>query len=311
MQLALMTEPHLGMTYPTMLALARYADETGLTAFARSDHYATARMPGLHTLDAFATLAGLARETSRVELVVLVTPITFRHPAVIAKLAATLDEMSAGRFTLGVGTGWNEHEHERFGLAFPGLSERFSRLEEALEYLAHALGKKRGAYRGSHYALDEAVVEPQAPGLRIIVGGSGDRRTPRLAGAHADEYNITLTPHGDIPLRIDRARDAAERVGRDAGALRFSIMCDVIVGASAADFQRNLAREAASDPWNATPEQIEAHHRERGYPIGTAEEACHRLAELESYGVSRIYVQRFGPFETDYLDETFGLLREA
>ena len=309
MQLALMTEPHLGMTYQTMLDLARFADRSGLAAFARSDHYATARMPGLHTLDAFATLAGLARETSRVELVVLVTPITFRHPAVIAKVAATLDEMSMGRFVLGVGTGWNEHEHDRFGIPFPDLSERFSRLEEALEYLSHALGRKHGAFRGAHYALDGAAVEPQAPNLRIIVGGAGDRRTPRLAGTYGDEYNITLRPDSDIPLRIARAREAAEHAQRDPGALRFSVMCDVIVGTTEADFRRNLAREAADDPWNSTPEQIEAHHQERGFPFGTAEEAQHRLAELETLGVSRLYVQRFGGFEPGMLEETFGILR--
>jgi len=309
MQLALMTEPHLGMTYQTMLDLARYADRTGLEAFARSDHYATARMPGLHTLDAFATLAGLARETSRVELVVLVSPITFRHPAVIAKMAATLDEMSGGRFVLGVGTGWNEHEHERFGLPFPELPERFSRLEEVLEYLSHALGRTQGAFRGAHYALSEAAVEPQAPNLRIIVGGAGDRRTPRLAGTYGDEFNITLKPGSDIPLRIARARDAAAHAKRDPDALRFTVMCDVIAGTTEADFRRVLAREAASDPWNATAEQIEAHHRERGYPIGNAEEARHRLAELESFGISRVYVQRFGAFEPDQLDETFGILR--
>lgn len=309
MQLALMTEPHLGMTYRTMLDLARFADRTGLAAFARSDHYATARLPGLHTLDAFATLAGLARETSRVELVVLVTPITFRHPAVIAKVAATLDEMSMGRFVLGIGTGWNEHEHARFGIPFPELPERFSRLEEALGYLSHALGRTGGAFRGTHYTLDAAAVEPQAPNLRIIVGGAGDRRTPRLAGIYGDEYNITLRPDSDIPLRIARARESAERAGRDPSALRFSVMCDVIIGATRADFERNLAREASGDPWNSTADEIEAHHRERGFPIGTAAEARHRLAELEALGMSRLYVQRFGGFETEMLEETFGLLR--
>lgn len=309
MELALMTEPHLGMTYQTMLDLARYADRTGLAAFARSDHYATARMPGLHTLDAFATLAGLARDTERVELVVLVSPITFRHPAVIAKMAATLDEMSGGRFVLGIGTGWNEHEHDRFGLPFPALSDRFAMLEEALGYLSHALGKAPGAFRGRHYALDEPAVEPQAPRLRLIVGGAGDRRTPRLAGTFADEYNFTLRPDTDIPLRVARARQSAERAGRDPEALRFSVMCDVIVGETKADFERNLAREAANDPWNSTAAEIDTHHRERGYPIGTGAEARHRLAELESMGIGRLYVQRFGGFEPEMLDETFGVLR--
>ena len=309
MQLALMIEPHLGMTYQTMLDLARFADRTGLAAFARSDHYATSRMPGLHTLDAFATLAGLARETERTELVVLVSPITFRHPAVIAKMAATLDEMSGGRFVLGVGTGWNEFEHSRFGIPFPELSERYARLEEALDYLHHAFGRRQGAFRGEHYALDESAVQPQPSRMRIIVGGSGDRRTPRLAGTYADEYNFTLLPGTDIPLRIARAREAAERAGRDPGAILFSVMCDVIVGATQADFERILAREAAGDLWNATAEQITTHHREHGYPSGTTDQVQHRLAEFEALGVNRLYVQRLGNLEVAELEETFGLLR--
>jgi alkanesulfonate monooxygenase SsuD/methylene tetrahydromethanopterin reductase-like flavin-dependent oxidoreductase (luciferase family) len=311
MQLALMTEPHLGMTYDTLLGLARFAEDSGLVAFARSDHYAIAHMPELHTTDAFASVAGLARDTQRIELVVLVSPITFRHPAVIAKMAATIDEMSHGRLTLGVGTGWNEAEHTRFGIPFPDLDERFARLEEALGYLHHALGRAPGAFAGTHYSLADDQVRPRPAGLRLLVGGSGDRRTPRLAGTYADEYNFTLKPGTDLPLRISRAREAAERAGRDPNGLQFSLMCEVLVGATTPDFERILAREAQTDPWNATAAQIEAHHRERGYPIGTAAEVRERLAELEACGVSRLYVQRFGRHAPEELEETFGLLRDG
>ena len=117
MQFGLMTEPQLGMTYEELLAAAKFAEEAGLDSFARSDHYLFPGTDAPHATDALATLAGLARETSRIDLCVLVAPITFRHPAVLAKMAATIDEMSGGRLVLGVGTGWMEEEHETFGLA--------------------------------------------------------------------------------------------------------------------------------------------------------------------------------------------------
>ena len=134
-----MTEPQLGGSYQDLLDTARWAEDHGLAAFARSDHYYWSGEP-TDANDAFTTFGGIARETSRIGLVVLVSPLTFRHPAVIAKAAASLDEMSDGRFDLGIGTGWMELEHEVFGLPFPDWSERFARLEEALPYVqaAHA-----------------------------------------------------------------------------------------------------------------------------------------------------------------------------
>jgi alkanesulfonate monooxygenase SsuD/methylene tetrahydromethanopterin reductase-like flavin-dependent oxidoreductase (luciferase family) len=309
MQLALMTEPHLGMTYDTLLDMARFAERTGLAAFARSDHYAVAGKPELHTTDAFVSLAGLARETSRIELVVLVSPITFRHPAVIAKAAATIDEMSGGRFTLGVGTGWAETEHTRFGIPFPDMAERFARLEEALDYLHHAFGRRTGALAGTYYALEASAVRPRPTGLRIVVGGSGERRTPRLAGTYADEYNFTLRPGADIAVRITRTREAAERAGRNPDDILISIMTQVIAGVTRADFERNLARVAAADPWGIARDELEAHHRERGYPMGIAGEVQQRIGELVDLGVGRIYLQHFGPYEDDLLEETFAVMR--
>ena len=199
MQWALMTEPHMGMSYATLSRLARWAEGAGLDAFSRSDHYFADRVHHPNATDAYATLAGLARETERVELVVLVSPITFRHPAVLAKAAATIHEMSGGRFALGVGTGWMDAEHEKFGIPFPPLGERFTRLEEALGYLHHALGRAPGAFSGHHYSLAEGEILPTAPGVRLIVGGTGAQRTPRLAGTYADEYNMTLRPD---PLNV-------------------------------------------------------------------------------------------------------------
>lgn len=309
MQWALMTEPHLGMGYDTLLRMARFAEAAGLEAFARSDHYFAARVERPNATDAFATLAGLARETRRVELVVLVSPITFRHPAVIAKTAATIDEMSGGRLALGVGTGWMEAEHKKFGLPFPELGERFDRLEETLGYLHHAFGRSPGGFSGRHYSLESDEVYPQPKSLRLIVGGSGEHRTPRLAGTYADEYNFFLSAEDDLADRMDRVRAAAEGAGRDPGAVRFSVMTQAITGETESAFERNLARVAAADPFRASAAELEEHHRKRRYPIGTGPEVRARIAELEASGVDRIYVQHFGPYEEGLLEETFGVLR--
>lgn len=188
-----MTEPHFGGTYQQMLAAAQLAERQGLTSFARCDHYLSDRDPTPDATDAFAILAGLARDTTTIRLCVLVTPITFRHPAVIAKNAATIDQMSGGRFDLGVGTGWMDYEHQAFGLPFPDSAERWARFEEALDYLAAAFGPGRSRYQGRFYRLD-AEVKPKPTDIRIVIGGSGKSRTPRLAGSRADEYNFFVCP---------------------------------------------------------------------------------------------------------------------
>ena len=308
-QFGLMIEPQMGMTYEAILDLARYAQDRGLDAFARSDHYSFARVRAPHATDALATLAGLARETTRIDLVVLVSPITFRHPAVIAKMAATIDEMAGGRLVLGVGTGWNEDEHTRFGIPFYDQAERFDRLEEALAYLSHAFGRLPGPFHGEHYRLEDTEVRPLPVGLRMIVGGGGERRTPRLAGAYADEFNLMIHDPADIRTRVERAREAAEEAGRDPAALRISVMAPVIAGRDAAAFAGVLHRMSEADPMGRDAATLEERYRQRGLPVGTADEVQANLAALAEAGVSRLYLQHFGPFDHDLLDQLFGVLR--
>lgn len=286
MDLALMTEPQLGGTYQDLLDGARWAEANGLVAFARSDHYYW-REPKAAT-DAFTTLGGLARETTDIELVVLVSPLTFRHPAVIAKSAATIDEMSGGRLGLGVGTGWMEAEHEAFGLPFPDWSERFERLEEALPYLHAALRDDHARFEGDHYSID-AEVRPLARDTSIIVGGSGPKRTPRLAARWADEYNTFVAAPDDIAPKVDVLRSAAAEFGRDPDAIRVSVMGGCLVGSDRADYAERLAQEAAER--DLAPDELAARFVERGMIHGTPEQAHEQIAALEGIGVERWYVQ--------------------
>lgn len=310
MQFVLMTEPQLGMSYAELLGAAQFADQAGLAGFARSDHFLFPRKPHAPATDAFATLGGLARETSRVELVVLVSPITFRHPAVLAKMATTIDEMSGGRLSLGVGTGWMEEEHATYGLDFPDLAVRFEMMEEALGYLWHAFGRKTGPFEGKHYRFDGTEVHPRPTGtIPLIVGGSGEKRTPRLAGTYADEYNFGWRPLDAVKMRIERARAAAEKAGRDPDQLRISIMTSIIAGMDEDGYRRMLDRMAVNAWDGRNAAEIEEAMRERGAPIGTSEQVLETLAPYEEAGVSRIYLQHLGPWDRDLLEELFTAVR--
>jgi alkanesulfonate monooxygenase SsuD/methylene tetrahydromethanopterin reductase-like flavin-dependent oxidoreductase (luciferase family) len=312
MEYVLMTEPQLGMTYDRLLDLAGLAESLGLDGFSRSDHYGFPGAESAHATDAFATLAGLARETSRIELCVLVTPITFRHPAVLAKMAATIDEMSGGRLSLGVGTGWMEEEHTAFGFDFYDQRGRFERLEEALAYLHHAFGRREGPFTGIHYRLEATEVRPLPSGpMPILVGGNGERLTPRLAGTYADDYNCGIHSTAGLEMRIERARVAAAAANRDPEELRISVMTPVITGMDRSSFEANLSRVAGADPFGRAAEAISSRYRERGLPIGTADEVHEVVSRLAEAGIGRIYVQHLGPFDHDLIEETYAVLRAA
>jgi alkanesulfonate monooxygenase SsuD/methylene tetrahydromethanopterin reductase-like flavin-dependent oxidoreductase (luciferase family) len=201
-----------------------------------------------------------------------------------------------------------DHEHHAFGLPFPEWSERFARLEEALGYLAAALGRGGPGFEGRYYSLAGIEVRPDAADMPIVVGGTGPTRTPRLAGTFADEFNMAFMPAGDIRIRADRARAAAAAAGRDPDALLISVMGSAVVGRNEDSFRRNLRRVAAAHPLGREPDELEARMRERGLPVGTPQQAGASLAALKEAGVGRYYVQHLGPFDADLLEETFEVL---
>ncbi len=300
-----MVEPQAGGSYDELLGLARWADETGLTSFTRADHYLD-QENSRPTTDALTSFAGLARETTNVKLTILVTPLTFRHPAVIAKTAATLDEMSGGRFELGVGTGWMESEHARFGLELPDLRTRFSLLYETLAYIRTAFGReKEDTYQGRHYQLNVADVQPRPTGtLPIIIGGGGPKKTPRLAGRFADEYNMFMTDAETLAGRLEHMRAAAKEAGRDADKIKISMVSQVIGGTDQADYEERLGAAAASR--DLEPKELEDRFRARGMFCGTHDRLAERAAELVALGVGRLYVQHYAPLSTIDTDAIAG-----
>jgi alkanesulfonate monooxygenase SsuD/methylene tetrahydromethanopterin reductase-like flavin-dependent oxidoreductase (luciferase family) len=283
MQYSLMTEPQMGGTYDQILKAARLAEAEGLYSFARSDHLAWGHDRSPDATDAFATLAGLARETRRIRLAVLVTPITFRHPSIIARNAATIDQMSGGRLDLGIGTGWNDFEHQALGIPFPDSDERWDRLVEAIEYLRAAFGEGHGRFDGQHYSLD-LEVRPKPTGIRLIVGGGGPKRTPTLAGTWADEYNLFDCPVDEARAKIEVMRSAAgDRTVETTmmGMVRIAGTDEDMAGLlEQAARRRNITSDEMRQRWDAS-----------GVIYGTPSPVAERMAALEDAGVERFYLQ--------------------
>lgn len=307
MEFGLMVEPQVGGSYTELRDLARWAEDQGFDAFARSDHFLN-QGDSARSTEALTSYGGLAEATDSIQLAVLVTPLTFRHPGVIAKSAATLDEMSGGRFALGVGTGWMQSEHDAFGLDLPPLAERFDRLGETLAYLHAAFHSSEG-FRGRYYRLDPIDVLPRPSNLPIVVGGGGPRKTPTYAGRFADEYNLFVTDRDTLDDRISVMRSAATAAGRDPDTIKVSLMGPAVVAPDEVSYRAMLARRGARR--DQTADEYEAFLDDLNVPRGTPEQARSSVGALQAIGIQRYYVQSFralGSVDTSALALTLSIL---
>jgi alkanesulfonate monooxygenase SsuD/methylene tetrahydromethanopterin reductase-like flavin-dependent oxidoreductase (luciferase family) len=292
MELGLMLEPQVGGTYRELADLARWAEQEGLDAFARSDHYLAGDGSAAAT-DALTTFGGLAMETERIELVSLVSPLTFRHPAVLAKTGATLDEMSGGRFALGIGTGWMETEHEAFGMELYGMRERFSRLFETLSYVRAAYAGTDG-FSGRHYHLASGVdILPRPVNGRIVVGGQGPKKTPTMAGRFADEYNVFAIDPAGIEQRLEVMREAARAAERDPEDILLSISSSAVVADTEDGYRALLATRASLR--GMPVDEYEALLASRNIPRGTLDTVSEAVDRFADVGAERFYLQVVAP----------------
>lgn len=299
-----MSEPQQGLTYDEIRALALTAEEAGFEAYFRSDHYASfPGEAGRPTTDAWATLAGLARETSRISLGTLVSPITFRHAGNFAKVVTTVAEMADGRVEVGLGAGWNELEHQQLGLAFPDTGERFDMLEEQLAILHGLWTEPDGwSHAGEHWPVRDALFYPKPPasdGRRhpnVIVGGKGGPRMAALVARYADEINISSASAESAGEAFARVRRACHDIGRDPASVTYSAMTGVLVGEDDDDVRRRVRElfEFIAEPSTTDPEQWLAERRAR-WVMGTPDEARQRVAALAEAGVERVMLQDFLP----------------
>lgn len=298
MELRIFTEPQQGASYEDLLAVARVAEEEGFGAFFRSDHYLkmgdVSGLPG--PSDAWVTLAGLARDTTRIRLGTLLTAATFRLPGPLAISVAEVDAMSGGRVELGLGAGWFDDEHTAYGIPFPPLAERFERLEEQLSIITGLWSTPLGAtfdFAGKHYELRDSPALPkpvQSPHPPIIVGGHGPRVTPRLAARFADEFNVPFAPYDAARRQFELVDAAAEALGRDPSSITRSVALVVCCGQDDAEVARRAARigrepgELAENGLAGTPEQLIA-----------------KIATYDDLGVERIYLQVLDLADLDHL----------
>jgi F420-dependent oxidoreductase-like protein len=306
MRLVVFTEPEFGESYACLLRLAQVAEELGFFGFSCSDHYGTTtgaqRPPG--PVDAWITLAGLARETTRLRLGTLVTPCTFRHPAALAVTVAEVDAMSGGRVELGLGTGHSAMEHTQFGIPFPDLSERYERLEEQLTIITGmwaAPAGERFSHAGRHYqltdnpALPKPVQQPRPP---ILIGGRGPKRTPALAAAFADELNVSYLPPEETGVAFDRARAACQAIGRDPASLRFSVTQLLACGATDAAVDKRLERTPVVPATGRRPgtQGVLGHAA-----VGGPAEVAARLRRYADIGAERAYLHCWDTSDHDHL----------
>jgi F420-dependent oxidoreductase-like protein len=299
MKLRIFTEPQQGASYGQLLAVARCTEEFGFDAFFRSDHYLKMGevdgRPG--PTDAWITLAGLARETSRIRLGTLLSAATFRLPAQLALIVAQVDAMSGGRVELGLGAGWFEAEHRAFGIPFPpSAGERFDRLEEQLEIVSGMWTtpeQDHFSFSGDHYKIVDNAGLPkpaQSPRPPIIVGGKGMVRTPAIAARFADECNVPFAP-AEHCARLFAALDSAcQRIGRDPSTIRRSVAVVVCAGRN----DREISARAA-----AIGRQVDE-LRLNG-ATGTPAEVVERLRSYGAAGAMTIYLQILDPGDLDHL----------
>jgi F420-dependent oxidoreductase-like protein len=308
MRLALMTEPQQGLSYEEIRAAALAAESAGLEAFFRSDHYASFPGPDDQpTTDAWATLAGLARDTTSIRLGSLVSPTTFRLPGSFAKLAATVDEMSGGRLEVGMGAGWNDLEHRQLGIPFPSLDERYSMLEEAVA-IVHGLWTEPDgwSFHGRYWQVRDALfrAKPARNGRRhppIVLGGRGGPRLARLVAESGDEFNLVSASPAAVQSAYARIDAACEAIGRDPNEVTHSAMTGVLIAESPAELRERTGQllEIMADEGSDADAWLAA-RRDR-WILGTLDEAGERLRAFEAAGVQRVMLQDFMPRDLDMI----------
>jgi F420-dependent oxidoreductase-like protein len=299
MRLRIFTEPQQGADYTTLLRVARATEDLGFDAFFRSDHYLKmgdiSGLPG--PTDAWTTLAGLARETSRIRLGTLVTAATFRYPGPLAITVAQVDQMSGGRVELGIGAGWFAAEHSAYGIPFPDLGERFARYEEQLEVITGLWDVPDGgtfSFSGKYYTVADSPALPkpvQRPRPPVIVGGIGPNRTPRLAARFADEYNVPFASVDDTSAAFGRVREACAASGRHETSMIYSAAQTVCCGRTRAELDRRAAAIGRKADELA----------ENGI-AGLPDDVVKKIRKFAEIGAEHIYLQVLDLQDLDHLE---------
>ncbi len=303
-----MIEGQEGLNWERWRRIAAQVEAAGLESLWRSDHFFSVMGEfERDSLETWTALTLVAETTRRIRFGPLVCSMTFRPPALLARMAAAVDQLSHGRLELGVGAGWYEREHAAFGIPFPPLRERMDRLEEGIEVLRRLWGPDPTSFEGRHWHLQGAVCRPkphQQPGPPVIVGGAGERRLLAIVAQHADEWNCFGFGAGAYRQKGAVLAQHCEKIGRDPDSVRRSVMAGVLIGANWKDLERRAKRLQQLLPSlrEVAPTAVPARLRDRNWLVGTAGEIAEQASAMADAGVQRYMLQLFDLDDLEVID---------
>ena len=285
LEIAIMIEGQNGLTWARWQKIAKLVEEAGFVGLFRSDHFTNSNPPDLDSLELWTSLTWLADNTSRIEFGPLVTPFSFRHPVHTARMASAVDDLSGGRLILGLGGGWQDREHHLFGFDLLDVKPRFDRFEEGMEVVTRLLQSDEPVtFEGKYYQLRGAILlpRPQRPGgPRILIGGSGGRRTLSCVVRYASEWNCNFLTLQKFSEANERLTETLIRAGRKPESVRRSMMTGCVFGKNDAALKEKISTR------KRTLEEL----RQRGIVVGSAAQVKEQLHEMEEAGLQRVMLQ--------------------
>ena len=289
-------------TYDEYLAIWRFAEEAGLDWASVFDHFLPIQSdPTGPCFEGLTLLAAMAAQTSRLQCGIIVTGVTYRHPAVLANMAATIDHVSGGRMNLGVGAAWYEDEHDQYGIPFPRIGVRMDMLEDTCKILRALWTQERATVEGRHFSVRDALCEPkplQDP-MPLLVGGSGEKRTLRIVAEHATGWNTFFGDVAEYRHKLDVLERHCADVGRDPSEIRKQVVIRAVLDDSEAAARGRVAPGTPTD----------------GMIIGTPEQCAERLLGHRELGVTDFLVLARPPMDketiTRFAQEVGPALRAA
>jgi F420-dependent oxidoreductase-like protein len=283
LEVAIMVEGQNGLNWPRWQRLAPAVEDLGFVGLYRSDHFTNGNPPDLDSLELWVSLTWLATHTRRLAFGPLVTPFSFRDPVFTARMASAVDDLSGGRMTLGLGAGWQEREHEKFGYDLLNVERRFARFEEGMQVVTGLLQNPEPmSFQGEFYTLNDAQLLPRPVrpgGPPILIGGNGQRRTLPMVACYASEWNATNQLPAAFAERSARLDSLLREAGRAPADVRRSMMTGVFFGRDEAAVRRKTGGRDPSDV------------RARGGICGTPGEIVEQLGTLAEVGLQRIMLQ--------------------
>jgi len=281
LELAIMIEGQNGLNWSRWKKIAKAVDDLGFAGLYRSDHYTNAAPPDMDSLEMWTSLTWAATHTQRIQLGSLVTPLSFREPTMTARMANAVDELSGGRFTLGLGAGWQEREHTNYGFDLLDLKSRFARFEEGLKIITHLLTNDQPLnFDGAYYKLKEAVLLPRPKRkIPILIGGRGEKKTLSFVAKYADEWNALMLPRPKYAELNQKLDELLAKNNRQPSDVRRSIMTGCFFGKDEAAVKKKIE--------GRNLDQL----RERQVIMGTKNEVIDQLGKFAEAGVQRVMLQ--------------------